>query len=260
MEKKERLELFNRELHYINDENIRKFAEILLEDADEYFFEVAASSSGKYHPQFAKGNQGLVRHTRAVVYFTNDFNRAELEFGNIDQHQADLLIVAAIAHDIKKQGDGTSGHTLMKEHPILGAKYVWEEYGKNKECISEDDAKFICKVIRAHMGPWGENSPKTYPERIVFYADYTASRSEIDISFISNGITTADENPYAAAKPKMTVDDYVFDFGKLAGKTLKEGYDADSSYMLWIARKAGFNNVEVQNLVKEFLNKNNIIY
>ena len=87
MEKNERVALFERELSYIKDENIKEFAKRIIEDADEYFFTVPASSSGKYHPDFARGEGGLVRHTKAVVFFTAEFCHIRVG-GSLQEYQA----------------------------------------------------------------------------------------------------------------------------------------------------------------------------
>ena len=39
----------------------------LIELLPNYFFEVPASSTGKYHPEFALGDGGLIRHTKVAV-------------------------------------------------------------------------------------------------------------------------------------------------------------------------------------------------
>ena len=247
----ERIELFQREISYISNNQLKEFVKILLTNADDYFFSVPASSSGKYHPDFARGEGGLVRHTKAVAYFTNEFTRPAIELGDIDRYDADLLIVAAIAHDIKKQGNGTGGHTV-NEHPRLAAEYIedmWEEYGK--ELLDEDAMYFIRDVVERHMGPWSKPVPKTSAEKLVFYADYTASRKEIlGLDFIEGGSNEAVE---AYVPPTYTIDDYKFDFGKTKGLSIKESYEKEPGYVKWIANKVGFGNVEVQNLVKEFL-------
>lgn len=247
----ERINLFNREISYIFDKDLKIFAQCILENADEYFFNVPASSSGKYHPDFARGNGGLVRHTKAVVYFTNEIIRSELEFGTIDRHTADLMLVSALAHDIKKQGDGSGSHTV-KEHPTLAAEYVKNLWEENTNGISEEDIDFICSVIKSHMGPWQEPKPKTRNQLIVYYADFIASRKEISgLTFIEGG----DDAELLPATPytPITVDNYIFDFGKTKGQTIKESYEANPGYIRWIANKEGFGNTEVQNLVKEFL-------
>lgn len=247
----ERIELFQRELSYILDNKIKEFVKILLTDADDYFFSVPASSSGKYHPDFARGEGGLVRHTKAVAYFTNELIRPSIEFNKITRYEGDLLIAAAIAHDIKKQGNGIGNHTV-KEHPKLAADYVFEEWeDKGKKLLSNKDVNYICDVVEHHMGPWQEPVPETRPELIVFYADYIASRKEVTgLDFIDN----EDNAPIETYQPPvMTIDEYKFDFGKTKGMTIKEAYEKEPGYIKWMANKEGFGNVEVQNLVKEFL-------
>ena len=54
-------ELFKKELSYIKNEEYLKNAEILLDLLPDYFFEVAASSTGKYHPKFALLKHGKVK-------------------------------------------------------------------------------------------------------------------------------------------------------------------------------------------------------
>lgn len=250
MNSKERIELFQRELSYIADDELREFAKELLRDADDYFFSVPASSSGKYHPDFARGEGGLVRHTKAVAYFVNELIRPEMEFGSIERRDADILIVAAIAHDIKKQGDGIDGHTV-KEHPKLASDYVLKTYKEYEwETIDCTDIHDMRDVIESHMGPWQDPKPSSRKQLILFYADYIASRKEIvGLDFIESGNNEAVE---AYERPVMTVEGYKFDFGKTKGMTIKEAYEKEPGYLKWIANKEGFGNVEVQNLVKEF--------
>lgn len=248
----EKLDLFAREVSYIADEELKTFCRQLLLDADDYFYTVPASSSGKYHPDFARGEGGLVRHTKAVAYFVNELIRPEMEFGTIDRRKADLLIVAAVAHDIKKQGDGLEGHTV-REHPALAADYVTKIYEDYEwETIDTSDLHFLCETIRSHMGPWQEPKPSSRTQLLLFYADYIASRKEIvGLDFIDSGDNSEVE---AYEKPVMTVEGYKFDFSKMKGLTIKEAYEKDPSFMKWMANKEGFGNVEVQKLVREYIN------
>ena len=248
----ERIELFQRKLSYISDNKLKEFVKILLDNADDYFFEVPASSSGKYHPAFSLGDGGLVRHTKAVAYFTNELIRPSIEFDKITRYEGDCLIVAAIAHDMKKQGDGSEGHTV-KEHPKLASDYLWKMWREHgRKLLSEETLEYIADVVECHMGPWQDPCPETRPELIVFYADYIASRREISgLLFIDSGDNGAVE---AYEKPVYTVEGYKFDFGKTKGLTIKEAYEREPGYVRWVANKEGFGNVEVQNLVKEFLN------
>ena len=63
----DRIEIFKKELSLIKDNSIRKFVEDFLNQVPEYFFNVAASSTGKYHPDYALGEGGLIRHTKAAT-------------------------------------------------------------------------------------------------------------------------------------------------------------------------------------------------
>ena len=51
----------------IVNEDIREFAQMLVEGLPSYIWEVGASSTGKYHPAFSLGEGGLLRHTKVAV-------------------------------------------------------------------------------------------------------------------------------------------------------------------------------------------------
>ena len=46
-------EVFNTELGFIKDERIRESCEIVLDMLPDYFYEIPASPTGKYHPNFS---------------------------------------------------------------------------------------------------------------------------------------------------------------------------------------------------------------
>ena len=58
---------FNKELSYIKNSEILIMTEKAINHLPEYFFSVASSSSGKYHPSFSLGEGGLYRHTKFAV-------------------------------------------------------------------------------------------------------------------------------------------------------------------------------------------------
>ena len=64
------------EIHYIKDFHLQNLvASYLIEYVPDFFWEIGASSTGKYHPAFSQGEGGLVRHTKAVVAFANELLR-----------------------------------------------------------------------------------------------------------------------------------------------------------------------------------------
>ena len=64
MEKKD---YFNKEYNYIKDTNKRNDLILLVSGLPDYFFEIPASSTGKYHPEFAATEHGLVKHTKVAT-------------------------------------------------------------------------------------------------------------------------------------------------------------------------------------------------
>ena len=100
--REDRLKMFANEIGDICDKDLKELATELIANADDYFFTVPASSSGKYHPPFDLGCGGLVRHTRCVAFMAMSIAESHC-MSTLDR---DSLIVAAIAHDIKKQGNG----------------------------------------------------------------------------------------------------------------------------------------------------------
>ena len=182
----ERLTLFANELNDIQDIKLRQFAIQLIANAPDYFFTVPASSSGKYHPYFAREVGGLVKHTRCVVFYAI----CNAESFDFDSHTRELAIIAALAHDIKKQGDNNKGEHTVWEHPELAYNFVLEMQKLNPELINIEDATIIANAILSHMGKWQHYSqytkdrkqyplPKTLFDYAIHSADYMAIRVEL---------------------------------------------------------------------------------
>ena len=51
----------------IKDNKIREDLKLLIGKLPDYFFEIPASSTGKYHPAYATTEHGLVKHTKVAV-------------------------------------------------------------------------------------------------------------------------------------------------------------------------------------------------
>lgn len=231
-----KIEIFKNELETFKCEDIKKFAEALINDSPGYFFHVAASSTGRYHPKYALGDRGLVRHTKAVVRFYNHIMSLEQYNSQFTEREIDLGRIAALIHDIQKSGteeeyknksETTDKVYTVFNHPLLAAKYVM--YYKEKY-LSEDELKFIALAVGTNMGQFNTNKhepdiilpkPKSEMQKIIHLADYLASRKDIDISFKD------DEEAY----PPATAREYKLTFGKHAGKAL---VDIPNDYLKWL--------------------------
>ena len=185
-------ETFNKELNFIKDNNIKNSLEVILDLLPEYFYQIPASSTGKYHPEFTLGDGGLVRHTKVAVRIAIElFNDSALN--NFTDHEKDLIVFSLTIHDGLKCGLVKSEYTKF-EHPLLISKFVRDN--KDKLLLDDNDIDFICSCVETHMGPWTKDyngnevlePPKTKYQRFVHMCDYLASRKFLNVKFINNEI------------------------------------------------------------------------
>lgn len=193
-----KIQTFKKELSYIKNESIKSIAEDLLCDVPNYFFEVSSSSTGKYHPDYAVGTGGLVRHTQAACLFANILSVPNPL--QLSQFELDCAMAALILHDSRKLGitDEAKVDYTRFDHPILAANAIQNKYNFDSYFLSvDDDAKeiqLICDIIanaiRSHMGQWNTSKyapgitlelPTSKIQQFVHMCDYLASRKEIDI-------------------------------------------------------------------------------
>ena len=80
--------VFNVELNRIQDQNVRASTELLLNMLPDYFFEIPASSSGKYHPVFSLGEGGLVRHVKVAMRILEEMFK-DTAFGTYEDYTKD---------------------------------------------------------------------------------------------------------------------------------------------------------------------------
>lgn len=179
---------FKKELEYINNPRYKKSAEVLVSLLPDYFFNVPASSTGKYHPSFSLGDGGLLRHTKVAVRIAKEMFNDESISGAYSKNEKDLMIIALIMHDGLKSGLKKSEYTKF-EHPILVCDYIKEN--KDKTEFTDKEIQFITHVISSHMGPWNTNSysnvilpkPESKFQRFVHMCDYLASRKFLNVKF-----------------------------------------------------------------------------
>ena len=184
---------FKTEVNYIKNEKYKKAANELIDLLPDYFFQVAASSTGKYHPAFSLGEGGLLRHTKALVRIGIELMNNESLNHNFTDDEKDLLIISMIMHDGLKHGLTESKYTKF-EHPLIVCDYIKDN--KDKLSLSDDEIKFITKAISSHMGQWNTSPysdvvlplPKDKYQRFVHMCDYLASRKFLDIKFNNNEI------------------------------------------------------------------------
>lgn len=188
MEDLNKLNTFLEELELIQDDGIRRYAEAAIQEIPDYFFNVAASSTGKYHPSYALGDGGLVRHTKAAVRILVEL--ARLEMFQCSDEEIDLMIVVLILHDSFKHGLKYTKYSVA-DHPVVAAKY-FKHCKAVKGIITEEQERVILESMLSHMGSWNTDyktkkeimpKPKSKLQRLVHMADYLASRKCLEFNF-----------------------------------------------------------------------------
>lgn len=171
-----------KELSYINNPVIRNaVAEFIDKYVPDYFFEVAASSTGKYHPEYALGTGGLLRHTQAAVRIAVGM----FAITKYKDDERDIIVSALILHDTFKHGKLYQKYTCA-DHPVIAYRMVLEHM---RDCPRYED---IANAIHSHMGQWNKDyrtkreimpKPVTPIEKFVHTCDYLASRKYLEFKF-----------------------------------------------------------------------------
>ncbi len=185
-------EVFKEELSYIKDKRIRNSLITMLDRLPSYFYEVPASSTGKYHPSFSLGEGGLVRHTKAAVRIAKEL-MDNPSLTNFNQNEKDLMIFALTLHDGLKSGKVKSEYSLF-DHPLIASNFI-KENADDLE-LTKDELNLVCRCIETHMGPWTTNykgeevlsPPKDKYQRFVHMCDYLSSKKFLNIKFNGNKI------------------------------------------------------------------------
>lgn len=187
----EKLEVFKEEINYINNSNIKEALCYMIEKLPDYFFTVAAASTGKYHPEYAQGEGGLLRHSKAAVRIGYELLSDPSIGDKYNSDEKDLMLMGLLLHDGLKLGRDKEKYTRF-DHPILMADYIKDEKGNFK--LSDAEVQLVCDVIKTHMGPWTKDyngaevleKPKTKYQNFVHMCDYLASRKCILVPFDKN--------------------------------------------------------------------------
>lgn len=219
---------FKTELGWIQDVKIRAFVEAALAGLPDYFFHVPASSTGKYHPQYATGEEGLVRHTKAAVMFAHELLGLEFWQQEFDPLTRDEILAALILHDGIKHGIPKGNYTSA-DHPLVVVNYL-KERPEIHSVIEDTVFQDICGMIASHMGQWntgwnGEGEilpkPQTMAQKFVHLCDYLASRKWLNVDFGDNLYQPGEE---------PSVQDKVKEIISICRESVQAGGDREALY------------------------------
>lgn len=231
-------------LDTIVNEDIREFAEVLVNGLPNYIWEVGASSTGKYHPQYSLGEGGLMRHQIAVVRFLNYFFDLEQYNTKFTSREMDLMRVAGLCHDGRKSGeqaDYEKSRFTRFDHPAQMANVVRSYDG---QYLKHHEIECIAQCIESHMGQWNTDKkssavlpkPENMHQYLIHLADYLASRKDLTMAFDST-------ETQKVAHTTANVDDYVISFGKYKGTKLVDLFNKDRGYCMWLKENSYMKDV-----------------
>lgn len=188
---------FKWEISDVKNPLIRKFLIGAIKDIPEYFFEVPASSSGRFHPKYALGEGGLLRHTKAAVMMAEHLLRLE-KYSGFTNDEKDLIRCALILHDSRKSGTNAEATVTAQDdstkitytsktkphHPRYAANAIYSNK-ENIKNLTPEQLKFLLTGITSHMGQWNLDwatnkqilpKPNTLHRELIHLCDYLASR------------------------------------------------------------------------------------
>lgn len=191
---------FKKELDTITTPELRVFAKWGLDMLPDYFYSVPASSTGKYHPAYAQGEEGLLRHTIAAVRIANELFRCHT-IQDFTEEEQDIIRVSLLLHDGVKHGTDGGAHTTPT-HPLEVVRYLDDKYYEVDEDSLPDEVidiiedgylwEDISNCIKSHMGEFNIDhktkeeilpKPQSEMEKFTHLCDYLASRKMLEVNF-----------------------------------------------------------------------------
>ncbi len=187
----DKVKAFAVELGYIRSDRIKNSCIEMIKLLPDYFFEEAASSTGKYHPSYALGEGGLLRHTKAAVRIGYELLQDSCIGNKYTSDEKDLMLMGILLHDGLKHGMPKEQYTRF-DHPLLMADYIMD----NEEVLGleVEEIEFLIDVIKTHMGPFTRDykgnevleMPKTKYQNFVHMCDNLASKKFLVVPFDEN--------------------------------------------------------------------------
>ena len=187
-------EVFNKELSYIKDDRIKTSTITILDMLPDYFYEIPASSTGKYHPEFSLGKGGLVRHVKVAVRLAKELLDNPSIGSKYTNNEKDIMLMSLILHDGLKSGLVYNRYT-QANHPTLIKDFVNEN--KSKLSLTDNELDLFSHAVESHMGPWNTDyegieilpKPKTKYENFVHMCDFLSSKKFLNVKFENNEIS-----------------------------------------------------------------------
>lgn len=250
MTNSEKIALFEKEIDYMEIENIKDFFKQAITLVPDYFFEVPAASSGKFHSALECGFGGLVYHTKSVAKVANYLVNLQQYKSKLNEVERDCVICAALLHDCLKHNWENKTGFSVHQHPVIAADFIKTDERLN-EIVSDEIRTIIGDAVASHSGEWTTSnrskivlpSPQTLVQELVHLSDYIASRSDIHI------LLEGDSN-----KPKLPdLNEFKLTFGKHKDETIPQIAATDRDWLVWA--KENITREPLLTLIKKYFDE-----
>ena len=233
-----RRQVFEAASENFETERIKAYFLDMSEEVPDYFFEIPASTSGKYHNAQQCAFCGLLVHAYMISAWIDMMLPLESIKGKYTPEQRDLMRCFGLLHDSVKCGWNGSQYTVQ-DHPMLSAELVRTKHPAHN--LKYDEREFLAGLCAAHSGEWNKSrsgqeimpKPENDAERMCHYADMTCSRKAFSYELsdaqkaaiaavcdLLNRPVQAEINP--PVQPVADPGLVRMPFGKYAGQTLGE--------------------------------------
>lgn len=176
-----------------NEYYLQEFVRYVFDNVADGFFEKSASSTGKYYPDFAQGDGGLLRHTLKAAEVWDELWSAYSYKFNEEEIAYSFGLAAVLLHDSCKYDKDFSKEYTLSYHDDLGAEFVGELFDKFSEdkfdgmstsyiIIVQEIYTTLTDAIASHHGRWSTTrQPQTFFDELIFLSDYVASRKWVKL-------------------------------------------------------------------------------
>lgn len=250
MTNEEKIALFEKEINYMEIEDVKNFFKKAITIVPDYFFEVPASSSGAFHSVLECGFGGLVYHTRSVAKVANYLVNLQQYKSKLNDVEKDCVICAALLHDcIKHDWENKTGFSVH-QHPALAAEFIKTD-DRLSGIVSDEIRHIIGDAVASHSGEWTTSkrskivlpAPQTLVQELVHLSDYISSRGDIHILF------DGEDN-----KPKLPdITEFKLNFGRHSGRTIPEIAAIDRGWLVWASEN--LKREPLLTLIKDYLSQ-----
>lgn len=154
----------------------------------DYFWQVPATSSGRYHNPFARRKHGLWVHTKQVFVAYERMVDSYVEQGMITSEEADCGRAACLLHDMLKYGQSyRDDNSTVSNHDRLAGHWLSH---------NSDVPTATVRAVKTHNGPWYDGpTPESNLEQLVHMADMTASTKNVTVGVYEPADEIAERYP-----------------------------------------------------------------